>query len=131
MATFPKVRVAAGQLTAAQVNANSRAGTNIVAPIAGRTITVVDGWVRAIGGNASGPTAIHVEDTAGTDAFTMAVAGMTQNAVCRVGLATHSTNTNVGTALGKGKGLRIGCTTAADYATATALDYCILYKVEG
>jgi hypothetical protein len=130
MATYPKVRCAKGQLTTAQVNAASGAGTVIVANDPQRTITVVDGWLRAIGGAAGGATVIMVEDTAGVDAFTMAVGGLTENAVARVGLATHSTNTNVLTALTKGKGLRIG-RTVSNLTTATAIDYCILYTVDG
>ena len=117
MATFPKVRVAEGQATTAQVNA----GLTIVNPIAGHTITVVDGWLRPIGGNAATATSVVLEDTAGTDAFSIAVGGLTQNAVARVGLATHSTNTNVGTALGAGKGLQIK-KVGSDLAGSTAVD---------
>jgi hypothetical protein len=127
LATFPKVRVVEGQATTAEVNA----GKTIVDPIEGHTITVVDGWLRAIGGNAGGADTVVIEDTAGTDAFTMAVAGLTQNTVARVGLATHSTNTNVGTALGAGKGLKIAKAGAGALATATAIDYCVLYKIDG
>lgn len=121
----PKVRVAAGQLTAAQVNANSRAGTTIVAAAAGKTIKVVDCWMRAIGGNSGGATAVVLEDTGGTDVVSNTVGILTQNAIVRAGIS-NSTATNLGTALGKSKGLRIGCT-VGDLTTATALDYCVHY----
>ncbi len=128
MATFPKVRVAEGQATTAEVNA----GKVIVQPIAGHTITVVDGWLRAIGGNAGGATSVDITDTNSSPvtAFAMAVGGLTQNAVARVGLATHSTNTNVGTPLTAGKGLKI-IKNGSNLTTATAVDYMILYKIDG
>lgn len=127
MATYPKVRVAAGQLSTAAVNA----GAQIVKPVAGHTITVVDGWLRAIGGNAETATSVDVKDTAAAPAtaFKIAVAGLTQNAVARVGLATHSTNTGVGSPLTKGKGLQIKAD--GTLQTATAIDYVIFYKIDG
>jgi hypothetical protein len=130
LATYPKVRVAEGQLTAAQVNANSRKGTNIVEPVAGKTITVVDGWLRAIGGNAAGATAVVVQDTTTSPnvAISDAVGNLTQNTVLRAG-ATGSTATNLGVQLGKGKGLRVGCT-VSDLTTATHIDYMVLYKID-
>jgi hypothetical protein len=120
---YPKVRCAYGQATTAEVNATKV----IVKARPGKTIKVVDGWLRAIGGNAGGADTVVIEDTGGTDAFTMAVAGLTQNAVARVGLATHSTNTNVGTALTKHAGLRIAKAGAGALATCTAVDYCVFY----
>ena len=128
MATYPKVRVAQGQLSAAEVNANSRAGTVIVEGESGRTITVVDGWLRAIGGNAAGATAVVLEDTDGTDAVSAAAAGLAQNVYARFG-GSNITATGVGTALTKHEGLRIGCT-VGDLITATALDYCVFYTID-
>lgn len=128
MATYPRCRVAEGQLTAAQVNAASGAGTNIVNPVAGKTITVVDCTMRAIGGGAGGATAVVLEDTAGTDIVSNTVGILTQNAVVRAGI-TNSTATNLGTAMAKGAGLRIG-RTVSDLTTATHLDYIVLYKVD-
>lgn len=119
----PKVRCAAGQVLTANVNTP----TTIVKAQAGKTIKVVDGWLRSIGGNAAGADTVVIEDTGGTDAFTMAVAGLTQNTVARVGLATHSTNTNVGTALTKGAGLRIAKAGAGALSGSTAVDYCVFY----
>lgn len=128
MAAYPKVRVAEGQLSAAQVNANTGAGTIVVPINPGRTYTVVDCWMRAIGGSVGGATAVVLEDTAGTDIVSNAVAGLTQDAVLRAG-ATHSTATGLGTPAAKGKGLRIG-RTVSDVTTATHLDYVILYTVD-
>lgn len=119
-----------GQLTVAEVIANSKAGTIILPAEKGRTITVWDGWLRS-DGNASGATAVVVTDTAGTPivAFAMAVGGLTAATIARVGVATHYTGTTIGTPLTPGKGLRIGCT-VQNLATTTVLDYCIMYTVE-
>jgi hypothetical protein len=126
MAAYPKVRVVQGQATVAAVNA----GTIIVPPKAGRTITVIDGWMRAIGGAAATATSVDITDTASSpvSAWTMAVGGLTQNAIARMGLATHSTQTNVGTALTADKGLKIS-KTGGTLATATHIDYCVYYTV--
>ena len=108
-----------------------KAGTVILSPEPGRTITIHDGWLRAIGGNAATATSVDISDTADTPivAFAMAVGGLTENAVARVGLATHYTGTTVGTPLTPGKGLQI-YDTGSDLATLTHLDYCIFYTVE-
>jgi hypothetical protein len=59
MAVFNhRASTAQGQLTVAQVNL----GACIVAPILGKKITVVDAWVRAIGGNAGTHTLVAVTD---------------------------------------------------------------------
>jgi len=129
MATYPRCKVAEGQLTLAQLNAASGAGTNIVDPIAGKTITVVDAWFRsAAGGTCGGATAVVLEDTAGTDVLSVTAATLTLAALVRGG-ASGATATNVGTALGKGKGLRIG-RTVSDVTTMTAMDYMVLYKID-
>jgi hypothetical protein len=128
VATYPRVRCVEGQATTAEVNA----GKVILAGQTQRTITVIDGWLRAIGGNAGTATAVLITDTNSSPvtAFSMAVGGLTQNAVARVGLATHSTNTNVGTALTKSKGLKIAKSGSA-LDTATAIDYCVYYTIDG
>ena len=125
MAAYPKCRVVQGQATTAQVNA----GLVIVPATSGRTITVVDGWLRAIGGNAATATSVDIESTADTPtlAFKIAVGGLTQNAVARMGIATHGTQTGVGTALDEDEGLQI--TATGTLATATAVDYCVYYTV--
>ena len=121
-----RMRCARGQLTIDEVKANAV----IVKPEAGRRITVHDGWLRAIGGAAGGATGVNVVDTAGTPvvAFAMAIGGLAQNAVARVGLATHYTGTTIGNPLTPGKGLQI--VDNGTLTTLTHLDYCIFYTVE-
>ena len=129
MATYPKVRCIQDQLTAAQVNAASGAGTVIVAAGSGRTLEVVDCWMRALGGNAGGATAVILTDTAAspTTLVSYAVGALTENTVARAGAASV-TSTNLGASAVKHKGLRIG-RTVSDLTTATALDYCVFYTV--
>ena len=55
-----KLRVAYGQLTRAQLNAGTGV---IVGPSAGRTLKVVDGWVRAIGGAVGTATGVQLVDS--------------------------------------------------------------------
>lgn len=124
---FPKTRVASGNLVRASLNAASGAGTVIVPDSAGRTITVIDVWMRNVGGNIGGATAIVLEDTAGTDVMSTTVGTFDSNVLVRAG-ASGTTVTNLGVALGKGKGLRIG-RTVSDATTTTSLDYCVLYKI--
>ena len=126
---YPRAKVAHGQLTVAQVNANSRAGTMIVPKATGRTITVTDCWMRAIGGAAATATAVILTDTASSPvtAVSNAVAGLPQNTVLRAG-AANSTATNLGTALTVNEGLQIGCT-VQNLGTATHLDYMVEYTV--
>ena len=129
MATFPKVHCATGSLLTATVNANTNVGSNHIVPgAADRTITVVDGWLRATGGNAGGATAVVVEDTAGTDVISATVGALTQNTIARVG-DTNVTASAIGTAMAKGAGLRI-TRTVSDLTTASSIEYCILYIVE-
>ena len=129
MATYPKCKVAEGQLTLAQLNAASGAGTVVVPAVAGKTITVVDAWFRsAAGGTCGGATAVVLEDTAGTDVLSVTAATLTLAAVVRGG-ATNATATNFGAALTKGAGLRIG-RTVGDVSTMTAMDYVVLYKID-
>lgn len=121
----PDLRVAEGQLTLTQVNA----GAVIVNPVVKRAYTVVDAWVRAIGGNATSNTSIDLTDSVtGTIAVSFARAQNTQGTVLRAG-ATGATATHLGTALGTGEGIKI-----ANVGTAcsgmTHLDYVVLYKVE-
>jgi hypothetical protein len=129
MATYPKCKVAEGQLTLAQLNAASGAGTVIVPAANGRTLTVVDAWFRsAAGGTCGGATAVVLEDTAATDVLSVTAATLTLAALVRGG-ASGATATNFGTALGKSKGLRIG-RTVSDVTTMTAMDYMVLYKID-
>lgn len=121
----PYLRCVEGQLTTAEVNA----GTVVLPGVAHRAITVVDAYLRAIGGAAASNTSVDIVDsTTGTVAIAFARAGLAQNAVLRMG-ATNTTNTGVLTTLATGEGLKIKNTGTA-MATATAMDYCIFYVVD-
>jgi hypothetical protein len=116
-----------GNATLAEV----KTGKVILGGEPGRTITVHDGWLRALGGNAGTATTVDISDTAGTPVvvFKMARGGLTENAVARIGLATHYTGTTVGTPLTPGKGLRID-DAGAVLDTCTSVDYCLFYTVQ-
>lgn len=122
----PHLRVIEGQLTRAEVNA----GKVVVTAQAHRAITVVDAWMRAIGGAAVDTTSVDIVDSAtGTVAVAFGVDALTENTIVRPG-DSHVTATNLGTALGTGEGLKV-VNTGTALATATAMDYCIKYVVEG
>lgn len=104
-------------MTLAEVNANTRAGTIVVAGLSGRRLKVVDYWARALGGNLGGCTALIITDTVPTTIISHTVATLTQNSVVRMG-STGDTCTSAGTILGENAGLRVGCT-VADATTAT------------
>ena len=125
----PRVRCAQGNLTIAQVNAASGAGTVIVPKSGGRTITVVDGWLRSLGADPGGCTAFIVTDTASSPVTALSVtrATLNSNVVARAGI-TNFTATSMGTALTGGEGLQIGRTVGA-VTTSDSLDYCIYYTV--
>jgi hypothetical protein len=125
----PKVRVAAGNLTLAQLNAASGAGTVIVKGVPGRTIKVVDVWMRNVGSNVGGCTAIVLEDTAGTDVMSTTRATFDSNVLVRAGIS-GTTVTNLGAACGKHEGLRIG-RTVSDVTTMTGMDYVVKYIISG
>ena len=61
-------------------------------------------------------------------AISATVGALTSGTIARVG-AANVTATNVLTALGAGKGLRIGCTVADLTTCASGVDYCIFYTV--
>jgi hypothetical protein len=120
----PRIRCSQGSLTVAQVNA----GAIITPAMPGRILTVVDGWLRAIGGAAGTSTGVYCQDTSGTViAVEWLIAALTQNAIARVG-AANVTSTNVGTILTQNDGLKI-IKHGADVDTATSIDYCIFYTV--
>jgi hypothetical protein len=131
MAAYPRVRCASGNLTLAQIKANSMAGTVIVPGKAGRIITVVDTWMRNIGSNIGGATAIALTETGGSPqtVTSTTVGTFDSNVFVRAGVS-GTTVTAVGTAQRPGRGLQIGCT-VGDVTTHTSLDYCILYTVTG
>jgi len=115
------VRIACGNATTAQVNT----GQVIVPAIAGRSIVVVGGWLRALGGNASGATSVDIASTGGSPvtAAAVPVASLTSGTVAAISAGTA---TNMGAALEAGRGLQI-TKTGASLATATSVDYCIEY----
>ena len=121
-----RMRCLRGNATLAEV----KAGKVILLGEPGRTITVHDGWLRSLGGNAGTATSVDISDTATSPVvcFKMARGGLTENAVARVGLGTHYTGTTVGTPLTPGKGLRID-DAGGTLDTCTAVDYCIFYTV--
>lgn len=122
----PRLRCAQGTATLAQLNYGTHTGVYIVAP-SDRTITVVDGWLRNVGTNLATATAIAVTDGAGVVAFSCTIGTLDSNVLARVG-ASGFTNTNVGTALTGGSGLRI-CATVANATASTGVDYCVYYIV--
>jgi hypothetical protein len=127
--THPRVHCASGSLTLTEVAANTLLGTIVVPPDVTRTITVVDGWLRAAGHSAAGATTLIIAETGGTPTTVVsATAGaLTTDVIGRFG-DTNITATNVGTACTKGRGLQVGCTGSA-LTTSHSLDYCIYYTV--
>jgi hypothetical protein len=127
--SYPRSRIAQGNLTTAQVNANARVGTVIVPASSGRTLTVVDAWVRSLNHTVAGCTAVILTDTAASPVTVMTntAGNMTSGLILRGG-ATGSAATNFNTALTVGKGLQIGCT-VADMTSDDGLDYCVEYVV--
>lgn len=121
--THPRVHCASGSLTLGEVNTNSGLGTIVVPPDVTRTITVVDGWLRASVAGAGGATACIIAETGATPTTIVSatVGALATNVVARFG-ATNVTATNVGTACTKGRGLQIG-RTVQNLTTCTSLDY--------
>lgn len=119
---YPRVKCAQGNITTTNVNA----GTVIVKPRAHQSVTVVDCWLRALGGAAGGATSVNVADSDGTAIAVFAVGGLTQNTLTRIG-AANTTATNMLATQAAGKGLEI----IADgtLTTATSVDYCVFYVV--
>ena len=120
----PQLRTYYARIAVADVNT----GVLAVPRAPGRIYTVVDGWMRAIGGAAGTHTSIDVtDDTTGTVAMSFEQAGLTQNAVLRAG-ATNTTCTYLNTALAQGEGILVkNVGTAVD--TATHVDVCVHYLV--
>ena len=127
MAAYPKLRCAADNVLAAGL---TTAGTIIVAPSADRTIRVVGGWMRALGGTVATATSVNVSDTSNTNEVMVGTAAnMTAGLILREG-TTGMTCTKLNLALTKGDGLRIKGI-AATVTGATSVDYCVYYTVEG
>ena len=130
MAHYPKAHCAVGRLTASQISANTLKGTVIVPPRSGYAIRILDGWVRAVGSAVGGCTEVIITDTQSTavTVFSNTAANMTDGLVLRGG-ATGSAVTELGSTLGNGAGLRIGCTGTTATVT-TGLDYFVKYVYE-
>jgi hypothetical protein len=128
MAAYPKLRCAAGSATSATELTTT--GKIIVPGAADRTIRVVGGWMRAIGGTVATATSVNVSDTSNTNEVMVGTAAnMTAGLILREG-TTGMTCTKLGTALVKGNGLRIKGI-GATVTGATSVDYCVYYTVEG
>ncbi len=122
--TSPQLRTYYGQLTTAEVNA----GEIVVPPSPGRVYTVVDVWMRAIGGAAGSNTSVDVTDTVtGSIAASFEDAALTQNTVVRAG-AANTAATGLNTAFTQGEGIKVA-NVGTDMDTATHLDVCIHYTV--
>lgn len=127
MAAYPKVRCAAGNCLAAAL---TTAGVLIVPPAKDRTIRVVGGWFRALGGTVATTASVNVSDSSSTNEVMVGTAAnMTAGLILREG-TTGMTCTKLGTALTKGDGLLIKGLTAT-VTGATSVDYCVYYTVEG
>ena len=112
--------------------AEIKAGKTILAAVAGRTVTVVDWSVTAIGGAATAATAVTLSDTAGSPVLiaTIAVAALTEDAVVKPNTATHVTDGAAG--IGRGLTAAKGITaeqTGSDMTTLTSLQVVIQYTI--
>jgi len=108
------------------------AGKTLLAAVAGRTVTVVDWSVTAVGGNATAATALTLSDTAGSPVLiaTIVVAGLAEDIVCKPNTATHVDNGAAGIGLGltAAKGITVEKTGSA-MTTATDFTVCISYTI--
>jgi hypothetical protein len=119
------LRTIEGQLTTTEVNS----GTVVVAGHTGRTLTVVDCWLRAIGGAAGANTSVDVVDSVtGTVVCAFLRAALTQNTVVRAG-GSNTTPTNLLASLGSGEGIKV-VNAGTAMTTATHIDYVISYVVD-
>ena len=114
-----EIHVASGNVLLADVNA----GYVIMPPNPTRTITVVGGYLQAIGGAATACTSIDVKDTSGSPvvAVVCGQAALSQNTVLQFNAAAGVTWTTR-TALTQGKGLQVQ-TTGVACTTATSFNY--------
>jgi hypothetical protein len=93
-------------------------------------LTVVDAWIRAIGGACGGAscTGVNLATTAGVNIAVFLKAGITEGTVLRAGTATNGVSANLGLANAPGVGLKLQAK-GADMETATALDYCVYFTI--
>jgi len=108
------------------------AGKTILAAVAGRTITVVDFTIIAVGGAATAATAVTLSDTASSPVVitTIAVAALTEGNLVKPYTATHVTNgaAGIGASLTAAKGITIEKTGSA-MTTATSFTAIISYTI--
>ncbi len=110
--------------TAAEVNA----GYILLADAAGRTVTVLDCRMRAIGGAAADVTSVDlVENTSGNLISRQVVAQLTENTICGA-WTTNSVHTYTGVAGTAGKGFTI-IKNGSNIATATHIDVFVQYTL--
>lgn len=112
--------------------AELNAGKTLLAAVAGKTITVLDWAIVARGGAATAATAVTLSDTAGSPILiaTVAVAGLTEDAVVKPSTLTHVTDgaAGIGRGLTADKGITVE-KTGSDMTTATSFDVVIMYAV--
>jgi hypothetical protein len=112
------------RLTTAEVNA----GHTVLAPAAGRTVTVLYAAIRAIGGTAADVTSVDIkETTTGNVVLRIPVAVLAENAVTGVWSA-NAVSTYLGVALSAGNGLEVE-KDGTDVATATHFDVFVQYTL--
>ena len=116
-----RLRCACGNATKVEYNA----GKVIVPPDPSRSIILVDGWLRSAG-NVTEATSIDICDTTSTAVVGVAIAAAQLTNGTLAPLLGTGTQTTVGTAFAKGKGLQI-LSVGTDESTATACDYCVYY----
>jgi len=108
------------------------AGKTLLAAVAGRTVTVVDFTIIAVGGAATAATAVTLSDTAGSPVLitTIAVAALTEGNLVKPYTATHVTNgaAGVGASLTAAKGITIE-KTGSTMTTATSFTAIISYTI--
>lgn len=119
--TSPQLRTARGSALVAAIDA----GVTIIPAAPARIITVVDVWMRSTG---STDTCDSVDVTDGHTVFaSFEDAALTNGALKRIG-AANTAFTNLGTAAASGHGIQVK-TAGAGIGTATAIEYCVHYKV--
>jgi len=112
-----------GQATTAEI----KVGKTILADLTGATVTVVDVYMQAIGGNAGGATSVDIKDTAEVALVAFPVAQLTQNTVnCMGDAAVTSVHAVTATA---GKGLIIQDTAKNSLTTCTHVNYVVKYTI--
>lgn len=101
-------------------------GIIIIDAHAQRIVTIVDAWVRSTG---TADTCTSIDITDGTTvAVAFGVDALSDGVIVRAG-DTNTTATSLGAALAQDTPIQIK-TTGSDIGTATAIEYCVHYKIE-